>query len=166
MKKTVLIFIFGMIIQNGMYAKENINDDIYRDICLFLVYRNIITEEYMLDFKDDYSELIFISEIRQKNALPQKPDFSERFGIYKFGYMEVTNNLNFILIKCDDNFKIFRRSQTDFIINEIIKIRDESPELIDESLFYQYVKGITDYNKPDIILAKEFGSILFMEMLR
>ena len=154
MKRIGLFLIFGILIQSLMYAKENLNNDIYRELCLFLVNQNVISEEQMSGFKEDYSSLIALSDIFEEYHPQNNTDLSKEFGIYKFGFLHIEGHAPYILIRTNDSCKIFIREQTDVIIQEILRVRDVSPKLIDEVLFSKYLREITNYNIGIIIMER------------
>ena len=163
MKKIVLLILW-IIIHNGVYANKICNDTtFYRDLCLFLVHHEVISREYMLKSKNDYSKLIGFYDINQENPIPrQKPVFSKRFGIYAFDFIGMESNYAFILIKYNDTFKVFKRNETDLIIREIMQIIYEDSQIIDYHLLCKYLKKIVCYDDNMYIWNLNFGSILFI----
>ena len=165
MKKIVFILIFGIIIHNDvLYAQKNGNDSLYRDLCLILVHQKIISKEYMLEFKTDYSKLIYICDILERHLFPpSKPDFSKPFGIYFFDFIGLEiEEFSFVMIQYNGNYKIFNRFRFDVIINEIIRIREEDSQIIDNKLLIQYIKAITNFKNQRVGLGIPFGSALLI----
>jgi hypothetical protein len=162
MKRILLFILFGILFHDGIYAKINRDDSIYHDLCLFLVRQNIITEQYMSGNKEDYFSLLVICDILEEYVPKKKPDLSKEFGIYNFNYIGHESDWIFLLIKYKNNYRVFRRFETNVIINEILKIRDEDPTLIDDVLFGKYLKEITDYKNQGIKVMYKTGKIQFI----
>lgn len=161
MKKPIVLLILMSLFFMDMYSEPNKRDSIYKDLCLFLVSRNIITEKYMLEFKDNFPSLIYIQDILEKNNNVTKPDLLKEIGIYRFDYIGRMDGASYILIKNKNSYKAFRETDISLIINEIIAIKTENTKLMPDDLFEKYLKEITKYNSKNLILTFKTGSIFY-----
>ena len=163
MKRTILFILFGILFHNGIYAQKKGNDTIYYELSLFLVHQKIISEQYLFEHKDDYASLIDICDLLEKYDHRKKPDLSKEFGIYFFSWIGLESGWIFLLIKNKNNYTVFRSFEISLIINELLKIRDEDPKLIDDVSFCKYLKKITDYdNTIGLTFLNKKGKIQFI----
>ena len=164
MKRTIIILIFGVLLHNGTYAKKSDNDSIYRDLCLFLVEKNVITNQLIADWKYDYKSIIAIWDILEDDDHPsKKPELSKKeFGIYQFDFTgSGSSNYYFVLIKYKSICKVFLLSDISLIIYELSDIKEKDNNVFDDKLFCRYLKELTK-PRENIILLEKIGNLQYI----
>jgi hypothetical protein len=158
MKKKLLLCIFILLSVVKVFSTENKPDSIYYDLCLFLVFNNDITKEYMKEFKDEYSSLIKIVDVSEDYILGYRPDFSKEIGLYKFDFIGRQSDYTYMLIKNKNSYKIYRAYDISLIIKELFSMREENPELISTELFDNWLKEIVKFKIKTDTLSCPIGN--------
>ncbi|MDR1762510.1 MAG: hypothetical protein LBR64_00940 [Dysgonamonadaceae bacterium] len=141
---TVLLNLFGVT----CFSQKCQADSIYYYLCNFLVYSNKnITQEYMNEFKADYSKLIKIHNLICDKEYNCKPKFQEDFNLYEFDFIGSQSECAYILIIVYDKYKIFRYSDLSLIIDELFMIKESNSDLLNDKLFITLLKEIVNNAK-------------------
>ena len=152
MKKILLFntFVFLFVLN---VLSSNVSDCVYHDLCSFLVYRKVITKDYMENFKDDYSSLIKISEIGEGYIPKKTPDLTKMMGLFEFDFIGRESESAYVLVKNKNTYKIFRKSDISLIIKELLMIKEENPDLISLEMLNVYLKRLVNYDKEEDIVS-------------
>jgi hypothetical protein len=143
MKKIMVLLIINMFLLTNIYS-INRQDSIYHDLYLFLVSQGEIKQEQISELgTDNYDQYIYLFDIRLDD-FPNKPDLDTPFGIYKFNYNGHSDGGYYVLIKHNEIYKVYDQNALSLIIRELIQIKKENPDLIDNNLFNTYLERITD----------------------
>lgn len=144
MKKNILLIIINLLLLSNSYA-TNRQDSIYNDLYQFLILKqNMPKEMYWILECDSCEQYLYIFNIL-KDEFPNTPDFINiPFGIYKFQYVGCMDCSFYVLIKYNENYTVYPPTAATLIIKELLKIRKENPELIDNELYEAYIEAIVD----------------------
>jgi hypothetical protein len=96
---------------------------------------------------EDCGQYIYLFDVRKDN-FPNKPNIDVPFGIYKFQYAGYVDGGYYVLIKYKESYKVYYQNNLSWILRELIRIRKESPDLMDENLFMTYL---------DVLLNDQLG---------
>ena len=158
--KRIVSIIVGVCVTMYSYCLEDKTDSLYYELYNFLVTQNYIPEDMRKEYTD-YSFVVYAKELLKKEHHPI-PDFQQTvFGVYEFSYWGLTGETPFILIKCDEEYKVYRKNQYSLIIRELLSIKKEHSELISDDLFEQYIEKITEINSDQLFFYEEIGKIKF-----
>lgn len=162
--RKLMIYILVMTLTSNLHCENLKPDSIYCDLSLFLVSRKIIDKEYISDFSDNYSSLIYIREIIEEDSLSKKIDFTKDFGIYKFNYVGLMDGGFFFLIKNGNKYSIYLPNDIPWIIDELFIIKEES-NLLPNDLFVKYIKELIkpDYDYERYFIPHQIGNIIYKE---
>lgn len=139
MKKIVFLIATLMVLTNT-YAGNLKQDSIYHDLYLFLMDQENLKKECIPKVENGhYGDYLYIFDILTDN-FPNKPDIDVPFGIYKFQYIGLVDCGYYVLIKYKDSCKVYYQDCLPLIIGELLEIRKNDPNLINNELFNAYLE--------------------------
>lgn len=163
--KILTIIIFTILFSfNGYSTKNQCNnkrhDSIYDDLSKFLVQKKHLNNE----LKDTGKKYIEIFEVITKNDTVDIA--SMPFGIYIFQSKLCMDCSSFVLIKYQQKYIAFNKSNLNLIIKLIVEIKKNNPELINSEQFEAYIKNLLDC-KPNTKTGQEeiiqnFGTLEYV----
>jgi hypothetical protein len=142
MKRALLFIILSLFLLTNCYS-INKQDSIYYDLYTYLVSVGDMPQRMLsvLNSKNYNQYLLIFDIVSEKDS----PDFLDTpFGIYKFQYIGLMDGGYNVLIKHNESYKVYSQTSVTLIIEELIKVRKENPELIDNDLFEAYIEAIID----------------------
>jgi len=169
MQKKLLLFVVNMLLIMNSYA-INKQDSIYHDLYQFLILKGDLPKEMDWLLQCDSckcKQYLYIFDIL-KDDFPNKPDFINiPFGIYEFQYDGCMDCGFYVLIKHNESYTVYPKTSVTLIIKNLIKIRKENPDLIDNKLFETYIEAIIDdlrgkYPSERNVIVQKIGHIDFI----
>ena len=146
MQKKILLIITNLLLLTNGYA-INKQDSIYRDLYQFLISKGNMSPkmDWLLECDScKCKQYLYIFDIL-KDEFPNQPDFVNiPFGIFKFQYNGCIDCGYYVLIKHNESYKIYNQDNVTNILKELLKIRREKPDLINDDLYEAYIEAIID----------------------
>jgi hypothetical protein len=132
---------------------------IYRELSSFLVSENKIQAKDTIGI--DPFLLLYISNILEDN----EANLHDSFGVYVFNKLGLHDDINYILIKRDDSYAIFKENDPLSIFTYLFEIKEKYPQTLDSVRLNEYIEKIMKINNRPIIGIPK-GKLFFYSALK
>ena len=150
MKKNIVLML--LCLTANAYSISN-NDKMIKSLCDFLVSEGAISVN---DTITDGEPSVYVEELLNKGK-----DFSQHFGVYLFNYIGAYDFINYILIKENENYWIYKENNTLHIISHILNINKESSTLLSDSICLEYIKRINTLKETPVCVGEKKGIFVY-----
>ncbi len=157
MIRTILLFITCFLCFESIHCSET-DIFIYRELNSFLISENKIQAKDTIGI--DPSSLLYFSNLLEDNGV----NLLDSFGIYVFNKIGLEDDVNYILIKRDNSFAVFKENDLLTIITYLFSIKEKYPQILNSEDCNEYIKKLIEKNKL-LIIGIPRGKLLFYSTL-
>ena len=138
---------------------SEIDTFIYHELCSFLISENKILAKDTIG-TDSFS-LLYISDILEDN----KANLEDSLGVYVFNKIGIQDDINYILIKSNNSYAVFKENDPLSIFIYLFTIKEKYPLILNSELCNEYIEKLMKVNRHPIIGIPK-GKLLFYSALK
>lgn len=149
--RKIIISIFLCIAINAYSIS---NDKMMKSLCDFLVSEGVMLKN---DTVTGGGSSVYVEELINGGN-----DFSQHFGVYLFNYIGAYDFINYILIKENKKYWIYKENSPLKVISHLLNINEQSPTLLSDSTCLEYIKRINVIKETPVIVGKKEGIFFYI----
>jgi len=152
MKKLLLFIIISCSVSISSASNNNI---VIESLCDFLVKEGLIN--------DSDITLSKVKIVKVEELLHGGKDLSRPFGVYVFNKMGAYDFIDYVLIKSNEDYWIYKENNASSIISHLLSINKAFPSLLSDDLCFEYIKRIVLLNESQLCVGQKRGMFIFVD---
>lgn len=148
--RKIILSIFLCLATNAYCISNN---EIIKSLCDFLVSEGVMLAN---DTVTGGKPSIYVEELINRGN-----DFSQHFGVYLFNYIGAYDFINYILIKENKNYWIYKENSPLKVVSHLLSINEQSPTLLSDSTCFEYIKRINALKETPVCVGEKKGIFVY-----